>query len=241
MSGSLKLDLNNLGLWLVHWNLTSTDLVDVCFTEILSRPSWSLAASRLTWSQPWLMTASLKFDLGRLGPWLVHCNLFSTTFVVDWFTEIWPKPSWSMVGSVKLDLNNLGWWLVYPNLISTVLVHGWFSETWFQPPWLMAGSHLTWSQPPWLMASSLKFDLNHLCCLLVHSNLISAVLFDGWLISTVLVDGWLTETWSRLSWSIAGSLKLDLVHLGRRVVHWNLISTTLVDDWFTEIWTRPSS
>ena len=60
------------------------------------------------------MSGSLKLDLGRLGPLMVHRNLMSTTFVDDWFTEIGSRRSWSMASSVKLDLNHLG--------------DGWFTE-----------------------------------------------------------------------------------------------------------------
>ena len=132
-----------------------------------------------------------------------------------------------MAGSLKFDLDHLSRWLVHGNLISTVFIDVWFTETSSRLSRSISGSHLTWSQPPWLMVGSLKFDLDSLGRCLVHWNLISAVLVDGWytvnLISTTLVDGWFTEIWLRPSWSMPGSL-----------------ISTLVDDWFTKIWSRPS-
>ena len=115
MAGSLKFDLDCLSRCLAHWNLISTlvddwfteiwsALVDGCFTEIWSRPSCSMAGSHLTWSQPpWLMAGSLKFDLDRLGRWVVHLNLISTVSVDGYITL---------------------------NLISTALVDGWLTEIW---------------------------------------------------------------------------------------------------------------
>ena len=89
------------------------------------------------------------------------------------------------------------------------------------------------------MAGSLKFDLDRLSRWLVHCNLIS----------TTLVDGWFTLNLISITLVMAGSLKLDLGRLGRCLVHlnlisevsvdfWltlNLISTALVEGWFTEI------
>ena len=131
-----KFGLDRSGRWLVHWHLISATLVDGCFTlnlisttyvddwfiEIWTWPSWSIAAAHLTLSQPWLMAASLKLDLGRLGRLLFHWNLISTTSVDDWFTATWSPPSWSIAGSLKLDLNHMCWGLVHWNLISTALV-----------------------------------------------------------------------------------------------------------------------
>ena len=198
----MKFDLECRGRCLAHLNLISSVLVDGCFTlnlistlvddwftQILSRPSWSMSGSRkldlgslgrflahLTWSQPpWLMAESPKFYLDRLGRCLAHLNLISAVLVHWWFTETWCQPPLLMTGSLKFDLDGLGQWLAQWNLISTTLV----------------------------MAGSLKFDLDSLGRCLVHWNLISAVSVDFWLIlnltSTALVDGWLTEIWSRLS------------------------------------------
>ena len=71
----------------------------------------------------------------------------------------------------------------------------------------------------------MKFDLDCLNQWLVHWNLIS----------TALVDGWCTEIWSRRSWWMSGSLKINL-NFGWWLIDWNLISTVLNDGWFTEIW-----
>ena len=166
MAGSLKLDLNNLGWWLVHRNLISTVLVDE--TETWSRPPRSMAGSHLTWSRAHLLIG-------------IYWNLISTALVHGWFTDTWSQQPWLMAGLLKLDLN-FCWWVVHWNSISTTFVDDWFTDI--------------WSPPPLLMTGSLKFDLDHLGRWLAHWNLISAVLVDCWftlnLIWTTFVDGWLT-------------------------------------------------
>ena len=189
-------------------------MVDVWFTEIWSRPSWSIAGSHLTWSQPhWLMAGSLKFDLDRLARCVVHWKLISAVLVDCWFTL---------------------------NLISITLVDGWVTKIWSRQSWSM--SIIILARTPEIWVHTLLAP-NHIGWLLIHCNFIS----------TELVDERFTEIWSRPSWSMSGSLKLDFGCLGRYLAHSNLISavvvncwftlnllpTTLVDGWFTEIWSRP--
>ena len=100
MADSQKFDLDRLSRWAVHWNLISTVLVVLWFTETWSAPSWSISDS-------------LKFDLDRLDRCLIHWNLISTVLADVWLPETWSQPPWLMADSLKFELDRLSRWAVH--------------------------------------------------------------------------------------------------------------------------------